>query len=335
MFVSAIRTHKWRARSQRIFFALLACLVSASFLSGCATPQLDRLQQGERQGLPERAEVPAVPFYAQDEFYCGPAALAMTLAWSGLRVTQNDVAPMIYTPGRDGTLQSDVISGARRYGRLAVPVQNLESLLSEIAAGAPVLVLQNLAFDWAPQWHYAVAVGYDLEDSTLTLHSGTNERLIVPLSTFERTWARGNYWALAVTAPNRLPKSASESAAISAASGVERIGHARDAVLAYEAIVRRWPDSHIGWMALGNARFAVRDYASAESAYRRATDLRPQEPETLNNLAVAVARQGRRSEAIGFANRAIELNRRQGGPHGALFHQTRAEIQQMEQARAR
>jgi tetratricopeptide (TPR) repeat protein len=293
------------------------------------------LQQSERQGLPERAEVPAVPFFAQDEFYCGPAALAMTLAWSGLQVSQTDVAPMIYTPGREGTLQSDVITGARRYGRLAVPVNDLQSLLSEVAAGTPVLVLQNLALEWMPQWHYAVAVGYDLDASTLTLNSGRHERLVVPLATFERTWARSDYWALVVTPPNRLPVSASEGAAIVAASGLERTGHAEDAVLAYEAIVQRWPNSHIGWMALGNARFAVREYGRAEAAYRRAGDLKPHEPESWNNLAVAVAKQGRQAEAISFANRAIEVNRQQGGPHAGLFRQTRAEILQMEQAQVR
>lgn len=192
-----------RARSNKLFFALLSCLVLTSLLSGCATPQLDSLQRSERQGLPERAEVPAVPFFAQDDFYCGPAALAMTLAWSGLQVTDDHIAPLIYTPGREGTLQTDVITGARRYGRLAVPVRDLRSLLGEIAAGNPVLVLQNLALDWYPQWHYAVAIGYDLDASTLTLNSGTHEELVVPLATFERTWARGDYWALVITPPAR------------------------------------------------------------------------------------------------------------------------------------
>ena len=333
--ISSAIAYLWRARPNKLFFALPSCLVLTSLLSGCATPQLDSLQRSERQGLPERAEVPAVPFFAQDDLYCGPAAHAMTLAWSGLQVTDDQLAPLIYTPGREGTLQSDVITGARRYGRLAVPVRDLRSLLGEIAAGSPVLVLQNLALDWYPQWHYAVAIGYDLDASTLTLNSGTHEELVVPLATFERTWARGDYWALVITPPNRLPASASEASVIVAASGLERMGHFQDAVLAYEAIVRRWPDSHIGWMALGNARFAARDYGRAESAYRRASDLKPLAPESLNNLAVAVAKQGRRAEAIGLANRAIIANRQGGGPHAALLRQTLAEIEQMEQAQAR
>ena len=328
---SAARSHVWRAHSNRFLFALLACLVSASLLSGCATPQLDRLQQGERQGLPERAEVPAVPFYPQDEFYCGPAALAMALAWSGLTVTQNDISPMIYTPGRAGTLQNDVITGARRYGRLAVTVNDLSDVLGEIAAGNPVLVLQNLGLDWMPQWHYAVAVGYDLAARTITLNSGTNEHLKTRLATFERTWARGDYWALVVTPPTRLAASAGESAAINAAAGLDRTGHAEDALLAYETIVTRWSESHLGWLTLGNARFALRDYANAEGAYRHAGDLKPHEPESWNNLAVALARQGRHDEALAYANRAVLA----GGPYSEQFRETRAEILQMERVRPR
>jgi hypothetical protein len=35
--------------------------------------------------------------------------------------------------------------------------------LREVAAGNPVLVLQNLSFAWAPVWHYAVVMGYDAD----------------------------------------------------------------------------------------------------------------------------------------------------------------------------
>jgi len=329
-----MKTSACRARPRFLprpfLFALLACFVAASLLSGCATPQLDRLQQSERQGLPERAEVPAVPFFAQDEFYSGPAALAMTLAWSGLSVTEDDLVPMIYTPGRNGALRTDILSGARRYGRLAVPVEDLDALLTEIAAGNPVLVQQNLGFGWFPKWHYAVAVGYDLRAETITLNSGTIERLVEPLATFERTWARGDYWALVVTPPNRLAASADQTTAIVAANSLQRTGHTEDAVFAYEAIVERWPNSQIGWLALGNAHYMLRDYAHAEVAYRHATNLGPGEPESWNNLAVAVARQGRQREALAHAQRAIDVS----GPRETLFRQTMAEIQQIEPAPA-
>ena len=45
----------------------------------------------------------------------------------------------VYTPARRGTLQNDILAGARREGRLAVAVTSLRGLMTEIAAGHPVL----------------------------------------------------------------------------------------------------------------------------------------------------------------------------------------------------
>ena len=86
-----------------------------------------------------------------------------------------------------------------------MPVDNLADLLAELDAGHPVLVFQNLALDWSPQWHFAVAVGYDLDSGDLILRSGTERRRVTRLSTFEFTWRRGDYWALVVLPPDRLP----------------------------------------------------------------------------------------------------------------------------------
>ena len=72
------------------------------------------------------------------------------------------MAAAVYTPGREGTLASDMIAAARRNGRVAVPVTSLPALLAELAAGNPVIVFQNLGLGFVPRWHYAVAFGYDL-----------------------------------------------------------------------------------------------------------------------------------------------------------------------------
>ena len=56
-------------------FAFGALLI---LLAGCATPQAEALL-ADAGGLPVRAEVAKVPFYPQEKFYCGPAAMAMAL----------------------------------------------------------------------------------------------------------------------------------------------------------------------------------------------------------------------------------------------------------------
>lgn len=290
-------------------------------LAACAAPQTARLVEAPG-ALPRQAEVSSVPFFPQEAFYCGPAALAMTLAWSGLAETPESLVAQVYTPGREGTLAPDIVAAARRKDRLAVELRTLDGMLAEIAAGHPVLVFQNLALDWWPQWHYAVAIGYDLDRRVLVLHSGTTERLETPLDAFERTWARSGYWALLTLPPERLPTSTAVGPVLIAAAGLEQAGRHDSAAVAYQAIVKRWPGEPAAWIGQGNAWFALARYGEAEDAFRQAVALSPLAPAAWNNLAYALSRQGRRDEAMAAARQAIAL----AGRDAAVYRDTLEEV---------
>ena len=298
--------------------ALALALLGA--LAGCAsvTPLVSR---GDG-ALPPRAEVAGVPFFPQERYYCGPAALGMALVWSGVAVEPTALVAQVYTPGREGSLRTDLLAAARRLGRLAVPVTTTRALLGELAAGHPVVVFQNLGLGWLPQWHFAVALGYDLAAEELVLHSGVYERHRVSLRTFERTWARGDRWALVILPPAVLPVTADEVAVLRAAAALERVGRPEDAAAAYTAITARWPESHAGLVGLGNARFALADYAGAEVAFRAAVARRPDAAAGWNNLAHALARQGRRDAAIAAAREALRL----AGGQGRTYERTLREV---------
>jgi hypothetical protein len=124
---------------------LLVLLLAA----GCATPQTDRLlaAPGDR---PDRVELDDVPFHPQERDQCGPASLAMVLEWGGVQVDPSTLRAQIFTPGRSGSLQSDIVAAARRHGRVAYPVSTLDELSTELSAGHPVLVLQNLGHRLRP-----------------------------------------------------------------------------------------------------------------------------------------------------------------------------------------
>jgi tetratricopeptide (TPR) repeat protein len=293
-------------------------------LAGCAAPQTRSLIK-DPGGLPPRAEVAEVPFFPQEAYYCGPAALATTLAWSGLPVTQEDLVEQVYTPGREGSLRSDILGGARRNGRLAVQVDSLHELLAELAAGNPVLVFQNLALEMIPQWHFAVAVGYDLEAREIVLHSGTEERRVTQLDTFEFTWERGDYWALVVLPPERLPQTAREPEVLDAALALERVGRTREAAAAYESVAGRWPGSLGALMGLGNLRYAAEDLPAAERAFRRAIEANPESPAPWNNLAYVLAGQGRTQEALAAAREAIRLAGDDAGPYRETLRELSAQ----------
>lgn len=301
------------------FLAIVLLLLA----TGCTTAQQTREVLTDPGALPQRASVEGVPFFPQEKLYCGPAATAMTLAWTGLPVTQEEIAAQVYTPGREGTLQTDVVAAIRRNGRLAVPVDNLRGLLAEIAAGRPVLVFQNLGLAIAPQWHFAVAIGYDLEARNLIMHTGTFERRPVALRTFEHTWRRGGYWALVALKPGEMPAMPDETELLRAAAGLERVERFEGAAVTYGAILERWPDSFAAWMGLGNARYAMEDLSGAEAAWRGAISTDPESAAPAwNNLAYVLQTLGRHEEAIEAAKSAVRL----GDPDDPNYRATLEDI---------
>ena len=187
-----------------LLLGVLLCL-----LSGCAS-----FQPMETAPLPDhlpvRHELTAVPFFPQEEYQCGPAALAMAISWSGLAISPEDLVEEVYTPSRKGSLQSALIAAARRHGRLAYEISSRESFFHEIAAGHPVLILQNLSVSWLPVWHYSVLIGYDAAREHVILRSGTASRKVMPFDVFENTWARSDYWGVVILQPTPLPALAKE-----------------------------------------------------------------------------------------------------------------------------
>jgi len=287
-------------------------------LAGCAAPQTQRLAEAPPAGLPAATELAAVPFFAQEDYQCGPASLAAVLRHAGREATPESLQPQVYVPRRKGSFQAEMLAATRRHGLVAYPIApRLEDLLAELAAGNPVLVLQNLALDWAPQWHYAVAIGYDLGARELVLRSGVTRRLAMSLDTFERTWARSGHWAMVAIEPRRLPASARELDHLAALAALERLDPAA-AQPGYEAALARWPDSAAAALGLGNTRYAQRDLAGAADAYRHATERQPGSADAWNNLAQALAELGWRAEALAAARRAVAL----GGPRLRQYRDT-------------
>lgn len=272
--------------------------------------------------IPSSAHWTDVPFFEQAALHCGPAALAMVLTHSGVETDPDTLAAMVYTPGRQGSLQSELITAARRHGRLAYPIQGRACLLDALAAGMPVVVFQNLGLGWLPRWHYAVAVGYDLDRSHIILHTGARADHRVRLTTFERTWRRTGRWALLVLPPGDIPACADEHLYLQAALGLEQAGRAAAAKAAFEAAVRRWPLSVAARMALGNALYTAGRRDAAAEAFRAVIRIDGANAPAYNNLAHVLAEQGLLAEAAAAARRAVQL----GGPHQAIYHQTLEEI---------
>ncbi len=298
-----------RAGRAALWWRLAGLLTLLLLLAGCATPQLAHLQK-TAPDLPPVAEVRAVPFFPQEEYQCGPASLAMVAQHAGRSVTPEALRAQVYLPDRQGSLQIEMLAAARRQGLVALVIEpELSALLRQVSAGRPVVVLQNLSLPWAPLWHYAVVIGYDLGAQSITLHSGLNERLSMPLSTFERTWARGRHWAMLALAPEQMPQGLQPQSWLQASAALERV-HGQAASAAYVSATRAWPEDPMPWLGLGNTRYAQGEREAAAQAYEQATRLAPGFADAWNNLAQVRLEQQRWEEAAQAVERAVTL----GGP---------------------
>jgi hypothetical protein len=300
----------------------LGLITAALLLAGCASVPHGGWPQ-RAQSLPQRWEITSVPFHAQAEYQCGPAALAMALSVSGPAVTPVELTPIVFTPSRQGSLQPDMITAARRHGRVAYVITGMEALLREVAAGRPVIVLQNLGLSWFPAWHYAVVIGYDVSEDTLVLHSGLDARKRTALRVFRSTWSRAEEWGLLVLAPGELPTTAEEARFVESVLGLEKAQRPAEARQGYLAALDRWPRNFAARMGLGNCAYALGDLQGAAAAFRRATETNPENGAAFNNLAHVLNALGRKPEARAAARKAVAL----GGPLEAVFEKTLEEIE--------
>lgn len=268
-------------------------LLTGLDLTGCALqpPALS-------PDLPDTALLERVPFIAQDSHACGPAALAMVLQHYGRNESQEHLKPLLLLPEREGTLQIELTAATRREGFLALQgPSTLNSLLADIAAGFPVIVLQNLRFEHWPLWHYAVVVGFDQNDGVVLLRSGTHALIEVPFATFLTTWQRSHAWALVVTPPTRLPPSADALRVIADAETLAQHRQSAAALSAYVTAARRWPDMLPLWNGLGNLAYAEQRWLLSQQAFANSLQRDPQQLRTWNNLAYALQQTGCKAAA--------------------------------------
>jgi len=278
-------------------------------LTGCVSlPQSEALRAAPPQGVPPRVELTQVPFHLQDDFLCGPASLAMAFNAAGTQASVESLTPLVYLPGRKGSLQAEMLGATRRSGLVAYTLApRLEDMLREVAAGTPVIVLLNLSVRLIPIWHYAVVIGYDLDKREVIVRSGKKERDEWSFGFLEFFWQDSGHWAMLALPAGRLPATASEGEFPAAVAALERAGRAPEARATYRALLERWPRNLTGLIGLGNTEYALKDLPAAEQAFRRAGEVHPRSAVALNNHAHVLAALGRLAEAEVAARAAVAL----------------------------
>jgi tetratricopeptide (TPR) repeat protein len=293
-------------------------LLAAILLAGCAASGTVEFDQTLGP-----VAVTDTPFYPQQRYQCGPAALMTVLAQSGANVSLDELVESVYLPGRKGSLQSDIIASARAAERIPYRIDaSFEGLLAELQAGRPVLVLQNLGIGWFPRWHYAVVYGFDPESGELWLRSGTEAHRPTRLEVFMRTWDRGDRWGIVVLRPDQLPATVDPQHYFRAVAAMEATGHAASARTAWATALERWPDEVTPLFGLANTELALGQFAAAQQHYRTLLLRDPQNAAARNNLAYALAAAGKIDEA----RTELELALRTPGLDSLMANELRASL---------
>lgn len=257
--------------------------------------------------IPLTHEIADVPFFPQEEYYCGPTTLAEVLNFYGFETEAEEIAPSLFIPERRGSLQIEMVSSARQYGLLSYAQKTtIEKLLSLVSEDIPVIVLQNLGTSWYPRWHYALVIGYNLADGTVLLHTGPSPSRTVPMALFENTWRRGEYWMLAAFPPQKSSSYLDPFLYVRAAQDLMEVNMADASLTALESAATQWNDYWLPYLLLGNY-YMDAEPAQALSWYERGAEAGRQVPSYLNNYAYGLLRNGQNREALNTIRRAVAL----------------------------
>ncbi|MEN8108784.1 MAG: PA2778 family cysteine peptidase [Pseudomonadota bacterium] len=249
--------------------------------------------------IPSKLELKKTPFFPQEEYQCGPAALATVLAATGISVSPDELTGKVYLPKRRGSLQLELIAASRRYDRLPYVLDGkLTAILSELARGRPVLVLQNLGLANYPIWHYAVVIGIDTSRNEIILRSGDRQRLTMSTHRFMRSWELADHWALVILHPGETPATPDETRYVSAIAALESAGQTDAAFRFYSTALSRWPNNTLALFGTANIQYAQGDREAAESTYRRLLLLQSEHTAARNNYAHLLAERGCREAAL-------------------------------------
>jgi tetratricopeptide (TPR) repeat protein len=212
--------------------------------------------------------------------------LATALVASGVRITPEELVPLVYLPARRGSLQVEMQAVPRKYDRLAYSLSpNLDAILAELSAGRPVLVLHNYGVPFFPRWHYAVVVGFDAANDSVVLRSGVTRRQVLSAKNFMRAWDNGGRWSMVLLRPGETAATASPTRYLESAADFERVADAVQTRKVFDAAVQRWPDQPVAWIGRGTAEYRAGDLRAAAEDYSSALRVDSNNVGARNNLA--------------------------------------------------
>jgi tetratricopeptide (TPR) repeat protein len=256
----------------------------------------------------EAIELSDTPFFPQEEYQCGPAALATVLEAAGVAIAPSDLVDQVYLPTKHGSLQVELLAATRRADRIPYLIEpTLFALRAELDADRPVLVLQNLGLGFLPVWHYAVVVGLDPAVDSVILRSGIERRKQSHVIDFLRSWKMAGNWGMVILNPGEMPASTTPRRLMAAVAQAEPMLSIPSRKRAYRTALDRWPGNITARFGYAHALHTAGELTAAENNYRAIINKYPRHAAALNNLAEVVADRGCYAQATAIAQRALAI----------------------------
>jgi hypothetical protein len=228
----------WRLIKRVMMVRVFSRILSAALIAGCVAglagcagsvaPEIKR--------LPERVELSG-RFYKGVANQSGPQVLASMLSQQGIVITPGLLDKPLHLPGAEAQLQQNMQSLAREYGMMVYPLDsNLPALLTQVAAGYPVMVrfTEGTAL-WAEP-RYAILAGYNRQKQTVLLRAGMSQRTLMSFSSFESAFKDSGGWAVLIQAPTQIPASVDQQRWLKAANDLAQAGQEQAAIRAKKAL---------------------------------------------------------------------------------------------------
>lgn len=244
---------------------------------------------------------------------CGAGSLHGVLAFYGESTSIDELDQRLPKADNGGVLTLDLLLEARARGyRARLMEGSLEELRRAIDAAEPaILALQVLNMPGGRRdfFHYVIVDGYDPGEKLVRLHFGDGAVRWASERWLEEPWrGAGNAMVLIEERagdPVTVAESAFESS-VRYAVALEAMGELDAARNLYRRLLDDRPDSALLWTNRGNVERAAGDAAYAETCYRRALELEPDNRDALNNLAWLLLEEGGDvDEAVALAERAV------------------------------
>jgi len=207
---------------------VLGCVAALGGCAGSVAPEVKR--------LPERVELSGT-FYRGEANQSGPQVLASLLSQQGIVVTPGLLDKPLHLPGAEAQLQQNMQSVARDYGMVVYPLDsNLPALLTQVAAGYPVMLRFTEGSTFWSTPRYAILTGYNRQKQTVLLRAGLDRRALMSFSAFESAFKDAGGWAILIQKPNQIPAQVDAQRWLKAANDLAQAGQEQAAARATKAL---------------------------------------------------------------------------------------------------